>query len=353
MELIETIRIWDLTCIGDREATRMEFPHLIRFKGHWYCAFREGDIHMNHPSGRGRIIRSSDGRKWETAALLEWDCGDVREVRLSVTAENHLMANTSVYFVSREPRGFGYSSRGAAYAQHYQVAPGTPADDDECNVARQSVTWLSPDGRQWSGAYACPSGINNWRWDVTWSRGMGYSVGYAGRDAEGKLYRTRDGKNWRVLKDGFFPEGRGNEASLAFAPDGTAYCLLRGGPSRAMLGIGQAPSYQDWQWKSTSVVVDDDQGVRTVARSDDSLGSDLGGPKLLRLRDGRLLAAGRNAGRINLFWVDPDMGTLAQCMELDGTSYPGLAEDAGEIWVTYGVSEASEIKLARLKSVDV
>ena len=97
-------KIWDGTRITDRKGDRIEFPDLIRFKDHWYCAFREAEIHNNHPSGRGRVIRSADGKKWETVKLLAWECGDVREPKFAITAEGLLMINTSVYFVSREPR---------------------------------------------------------------------------------------------------------------------------------------------------------------------------------------------------------------------------------------------------------
>ncbi|MBM4086688.1 MAG: hypothetical protein FJ272_18030, partial [Planctomycetes bacterium] len=267
-----------MTRIPDREKTRLEFPDLIRFKGHWYCAFREGEIHGNHPSGRGRIIRSSDGEAWESVALMAWDGGDVRDPRLSITADGHLMLNSSIYFVSKQPR---------SKDSHYQLdGPGTPADDLEKNVARQSVTWLSPDGEHWGSAYACPSGVNTWRWHVTWHNGMGYCVGYTGKDGKGTLYRTRDGKSWRILLNEFFPDGKGNESALAFGADDTAYCLLRGGRTRAMLGIGKPPYYQQWQWKDASVDWQGD-GVRRTA--DAVFRVSPGGPKLIRLSDGRLL----------------------------------------------------------------
>ena len=109
--MIQGKRIWDISRIPDREETRMELTDLIRFKGHWYCGFREGKIHHDHPSGRARIIRSSDGEQWESVALFEWDGGSVRTPRLSITAEGNLMAATSVYFVSKEPRLDGHVLR--------------------------------------------------------------------------------------------------------------------------------------------------------------------------------------------------------------------------------------------------
>ncbi len=347
MKIVETNKIWSSVEITDRDECRIEFPHLTRFRGSWYCAFREGDIHMNHPSGRCRLIRSSDGEQWETAMLFDWDGGDVRETRLSVTADNRLMANSSIYFVSEKPREIGYSSGGSPYESHYQLdKAGTPDDDMEPQVARQSVTWLSVDGENWGAVNACPTGINNWRWDAVWNNGMGYSVGYCGRDRDGTLYRTRDGKSWRVLKRHFFPDGHGNEASLAFGHDGTAFCLLRGGPSSAMLGIGESPFYQDWTWRHTSVAFD--SGDRSYEKSDEYIKGSLGGPNIIRLQNGDLLAAGRVSGTINVFRIDPDKALLIKCLELDGTSYPGLVEHEGDIWVSYGVGDASEIYLSRV-----
>ena len=343
--MIEGNRIWDITRVADREETRFEFPDLIRFEGHWYCSFREGDVHGNHPSGRGRIIRSEDGTRWDTVALMEWEGGDVREPKLSITAEGRLMVNTSVYFVSKEPRADG---------RHYQLEPiGTvldiPYNDNEATVVQQSVTWLSSDGENWSAVHACPTGVNGWRWSVTWHDGMGYSIAHSGKDIRGTLYRTRDGKSWRVLAPEFFPEGRGNEAALAFRSDGVACCILRCGPTRAMVGVGKPPYYTEWEWKDSCV--DDGHGRRMP--SDDFFRVSLGGPTLLRLRDGRILAAGRalspgrDDGHVTLFRLDADRAVLTLFAEAAGTSYPGLVEHEGMIWVTYGLSDASALYLAQ------
>jgi hypothetical protein len=136
--LTERKVIWDVSRIEDGDDWRIEFPDLMRFKGNWYCAFREGRIHGNHPSGRAQVIRSADGENWESAALFEWEGGDVRDPRFSVTADGSLMLNTSIFFVSSQPRPSG---------KFYQLDhAGTPDTKNEAEVARQSVTWLSRDG---------------------------------------------------------------------------------------------------------------------------------------------------------------------------------------------------------------
>lgn len=337
-------KIWDLSRITDRKILRVELTDLVRFKGHWYCGFHEGEIHGNHPAGRARIIRSPDGAQWESVALLAWDAGDVREPRFSITAEGHLMVNTSVCFVSKQPRADGnyyQLTRGTSGATEPPLA--NPDGDLEASVSRQSVTWISADGLNWSQAYACPSGVNTWRWDVTWHNGMGYSIGYSGKDMAGTLYRTRDGKSWRPLLPRFFPDGQGNEGTLAFDTDNTAYCVLRGTSDSRMIGVGQAPYYQAWTWSDTRV---DWDGNGILRPAKDVIRS-LGGPKILRLSDGRFLLVGRASG-ISLFWVDPKHAILTRFASVAGTSYAGIVEHEGAIWVSYGEGAAAAIYLARV-----
>jgi hypothetical protein len=346
--------IWDRSRITDRKGDRIEFPSLVRFKDHWYCAFREAVSHDGHPSGRGRLIRSADGATWETVRLFTWDGGDFREPKFSITPEGMLMINTSVYFVSKEPGADGH------YYQLERV--GTTLNlvehDREPYIAQQSMTWLSADGVTWSSAYACPSGANTWLWDTTWYNGMGYSIAEWGKHMRGALYRTRDGKNWRLLKDAFLPDGQAGEGALAFGPDGTAYCLLRGdSKSQLFLGLGKSPYYQDWEWKRPKIDYGPKHGAMRPV--EEMLRFGVGGPKLVRLKDGRLVGAGRvlgpgrDDGHVTLFWVDPREGNLTVFAEMDGTSYPGVVEHDGMLWVTFIGSACHqntwEVQLAKLK----
>jgi len=365
--LIQGTCIWDISRIPDRDETRMELTDLVRFKEHWYCGFREGKIHHDHPSGRARIIRSADGASWESAALFEWDGGSVRAPRLSITAEGHLMVATSVYFVSRGPRldanAMGddgeplppeVKARRDRPGCYYQLdAPGTPATDEESQVARQSVSWLSADGLNWSTAFADVSGVNAHRWSVTWHNGMGYSNSETGKDKGGTLYRTRDGKTWRALVHGFAPEGfNGSEVSLAFGEDNTAYGLFRGGARHVLLGTGKAPYYQEWEWKNLTVDAGAEHGE--TQPSHEILEAPFGGPKLIRLSDGRFVAAGRilwpwrDDGRVNLLLLDPGKALLTQFAEFDGTSYAGVFEHEGLLWVTFTDRLASEVLLGKV-----
>jgi hypothetical protein len=374
-------KIWDLARTGDPRISRLELTDLIRFKDYWYCGFHEGKIHHNHPYGRARIIRSPDGENWESVALLTWDGGDVREPRFAITAEGNLMVYTCVGFLFRarrlvsatgdwlgperawslgksesllddppvsvgakEPSAQGKDAQRPRVRQSAAELPQLPSLTElESTVVRQSVTWLSSDGVNWGQAYACPTGVNTWRWDVTWHNGMGYSIGYSGSDLAGTLYRTRDGKSWRPLLGKFFPQGLGNEASLAFDDDDTAYCILRDAPGSQMFGVGKAPFYQEWTWKDTRI---DWEGNGELRPAREFL-RPLGGPSLLRLRDGRFVLAGR-AGGISLFWVDPKNAILTRFASVAASTYAGIAEHEGSIWVTCGEGAAATIYLAKV-----
>ena len=51
----------DVRMIWDK-APHNAFTDLMRFKGQWYCAFREGKGHVCD-EGKLRVIRSTDGRE--------------------------------------------------------------------------------------------------------------------------------------------------------------------------------------------------------------------------------------------------------------------------------------------------
>ncbi len=303
MELLEVRKIWD-------QAPHNAFTDLIRFDGQWYCAFREASSHMSG-DGRLRVIRSVDGEEWISAALMEWDAGDVRDAKLSITADGRLMLNGAVRYLE-------------------------PVDGNR----HQSVTWLSPDGLNWSEPFACPSGLGTWRWSVTWHKGTAYSFGYSGKDEHGCLYRSEDGQTWEVVQADVYPDAEtyGNETSLVFLNDDTAYCLLRRdkGSCSALLGSSRPP-YTEWKWG--------DLGIR------------VGGPKMIPFGEERFLAAVRlydENQRTSLCWINPQKIELTEALELPSggdTSYAGLVMHDELLWISYYSSHEGKaaIYLAKVK----
>jgi len=298
-KLINVQKIWDA-------APHNALTDLTRFGDLWYCVFREGTNHVS-PDGRIRILVSSDGIAWNSRALLSLPEADLRDPKLTITPDGRLMLNAA-----------------AAYS------PGSP-------VRHQSLVWFSRDGTDWGP----PSEIgdaNYWLWRVTWHEGSAYGIGYSTVGQSGiRLYSSRDGVAFEVLVDNLFEDGSPNEATLAFLEDDSALCLLRREQGKATARLGSArPPYTAWEWK--------DVGVR------------IGGPNLLLLPEGRLVAAVRRYAKnpwTSLNWLDPARGELTEFQALPSggdTSYAGLYWHEDMLWVSYYSSHEARtsIYLARL-----
>jgi len=103
----------------------------------------------------------------------------------------------------------------------------------------------------------------------------------------------------------------------------------------AQLGTSKPP-YKDWQWRD--------------------LNSRIGGPNMLQLPDGRILAVTRlyNGGtRTSLSWLDVANGKLTEVLKLPSrgdTSYAGLVLHNDLLWISYYSSHEgrTSIYLARV-----
>jgi len=295
--LISLRRIWD-------EAPHNAFTNLIRFKGRWICCFREGQKHVSQ-DGALRVIASEDGEHWKSLVRIESDRADLRDAQITETPGGALMLS------------------GAA-ALHQ------PAD-----VRHQTMAYFSKDGSVWTDGV--PIGDPNvWLWRVTWHNGIAYGIGYSTVDDKFiRLYKSEDGQRFEVLVDRLLEEEYPNETSMVFLEDDTCLCLLRR-QGTGMLGEAKPP-YTEWTWKD--------------------LGVPIGGPHMIRIPDGRFVAAVRlydGKTRTGLCWIDPQEGTLREFMSLPSggdTSYPGLVFHEGLLWVSYYASHEGKtsIYLAKVK----
>jgi hypothetical protein len=293
LKLLSTQLIWDA-------APHNAFTDLIRLNDRWFCAFREGEKHVS-PDGALRIITSQDGKTWQSAARIESANSDLRDAKLTVTPDGRLMLC------------------------------GAGALHDRSQKTHQSLAWFSSDGFTWSDPVEIGD-PNVWLWRVTWHRNLALGIGYGcGDDRFARLYQSKDGTHFDTLVDRLFTEGYPNESSIVF--DGQkAICLLRrdGNPNTAQIGTA-LPPYTHWDWK--------DLGVR------------IGGPHMLLLPDGRLIAAVRlltPKPRTSLCWIDPDQGTLTEALQLPSggdTSYAGLVLDDKTLWVSYYSSHESKTSI--------
>src|SRR5262249_28555811 len=160
-----------------------------------------------------------------------------------------------------------------------------------------------------------------WLWRVVWHKQTAYGVGYGTTEGNPfvRLYRSRDGTAFDTVVSRLFEAGCPNESGLVFLDDETCLCLLRrDGDSRTgMLGTAHPP-YTAWSWRD--------------------LGMQIGGPQMIRLRDGRLVGGVRlydNKVRTALGWIDPRAGTFHEFLALPSggdTSYPGLVWQGDLLW---------------------
>ena len=291
-------------------APHSAFTDLVYFKDKWFCTFREGQAHVS-PDGAVCVLESADAEKWERAAKLTRADGDLRDPKLSITPDNRLLLTAAIAL----PKDGGKKEH-------------------------RTLAWFSEDGHKWSEPKEVGD-VNVWLWRVAWHEGKAYGVGYA-TAGQGlvRLYQSDDGGNFKTLLPTLFDKGDPSEAGLAFDDEHVCYCLLRrdakGKDGSAMLGTARPP-YTQWTWK--------DLGVR------------VGGPALLRLADGRFIAAGRfyePSAHTSVAWLDVKEGKLSEVVKLPSggdTSYPGLVFRDGVLRVSYYASHEGKtsIYLATVK----
>ena len=300
--LIDVRKIWD-------KAPHNAFTDLMRHKDRWYCVFREGRKHVS-PDGRLRVITSVDGTDWKSLSVVSYPTDDLRDAKLSVTPDGRFMLNGA----------------------------GMQADKP---IRYHSMSWLSSDdGKTWdNGRRIGDPGF--WLWRVHWHKGIAYSMGYrTDRNRDERImrfYKSDDGKTFEALVDEVnVPHGVGEDRIL-FLKDGSALCLLRRetGNKMALLGSSKPP-FTKWSWRELNLRI--------------------GGPNMIQLPDGRILAATRlyqPRQRTSLSWVDPVNGKMTECLKLPSggdTSYAGMVQHDRQLWVSYYSSHEGKaaIYLARV-----
>jgi len=302
-ELVESRRIWD-------KAPHNAFTDLLFHKKRWYCVFREGSEHVS-PDGSLRVIVSDDGKKWESLALVTHPVEDLRDAKISVTPDGRLMLNGA----------------------------GMQAEKD---IRYHSFSWFSDDdGKTWSKENRIGD-PGFWLWRVQWHRGKAYTMGYR-TDRERteritRFYRSEDGKNYETLIPEVNIDKGVGEDTILFRDDDSALCLFRHETGDKMAFLGKSnPPYDEWEWIK--------------------LNKRIGGPNMIQLPDGRIISAVRlydGGARTSLCWLDPDKGTLTECLKLPSggdTSYAGLVLKGDVLWVSYYSSheEKTAIYLAKVK----
>ncbi len=314
LEIESVKRIWD-------RAPHSAFGDLIRFQGHWFCVFRESDGHVPKASGAGdgklRVLTSTDGDTWNSAALLAEPGIDLRDPHLSVTADKRLMIVAG-----------GSEYPGGVYK------------------GRQPRVMFSRDGRQWTKPQAVLE-RGHWLWRVTWHKGYAWGVskfGSYGKELpenprRANLVRSRDGVNWETVTR--LDVAGADESTVRFLRDGRMVILMRTRSltdEMAYIGNSAAP-YTSWHWTKQAVHV--------------------GGPNFIVLPDGRMVGGGRwlkapgaDGARTAIGFMTPASYEPQLVLPSGGdNSYPGFAYHRGLLWVLYYSSheQNTAIYLARIR----
>ncbi len=310
--LLSVQKIWDAS------------PHnaltdLILFHNQWFCAFREADQHASGQNGTLRIISSSDGLAWTTAAVFDEPGVDLRDPKLSVTPHGKLML----------------------------LAGGTILDSHGAYQSLQSRVAFSENGKKWPPLELVLE-PHEWLWRVTWHQGKAYGAAYSRSDPKDKkkewnvkLFESLDGIHYDLITQWDIP-GYPNETTLRFQHDGNMIALVRREKkfdNHNWLGVSPPPHYNDWTWQS--------------------LDCHIGGPNFIILPDGRFWVAGRliytfpytEVEKTFLGILEHDEVKSRMILPSGGDcSYPGIVFHEGILWVSYYSSHESKtaIYLARI-----
>lgn len=284
-------KIWD-------QAPHNAFTDLIRFKGAFYCSFREGAGHVSGAGGKARILRSKDGKAWESVALLEVKDRDVRDPKLSITPQNRIMvlmdveAHEGKKVISRKPLVSVSDASGSTF--------GTP---EEATVDPSIASW------------------SDWVWRLTWHNGTGYGILYQ----LDKIYlvSTTDGKYFKNVSR-LHLDGEPNECTIRFDEKGKMYVVIRreAGDQMGVIATADAP-YTHWNFSKME--------------------HRLGGPDLLFLNPQTLIVGTRS--------YKPKASMVVHVTDLDGKvrktiplpsggdcSYPGMLVWKNKLWASYYAS---------------
>ena len=290
------------------------FTDLIRFRNAWFCAFRESSGHIA-ADGLVRIIRSDDGANWLSAAVVPCPLPlqDLRDPKLSITPDGRLMLTAAAF-----------------------------------RPLCQTFSFFSDDGGTWSaGNKIGPPGL--WLWRTVWHQGYAYNFGRSEMENDRflQLYRSVGGIDFEPHGPRQFDGVYANETAPIFLQEDTCLTLLRrdSDPPTAQLG-SSSPPYDNWTWRD--------------------LGVQIGGPALIELPDGRLLAVVRlydEPRRTAVCWLDAEAATLTEFLTLPSrgdTSYAGLVLHQDMLWISFyssddavGDGEQAEHTSVYLARIDV
>ncbi len=302
-DTVTVTKIWDK---GGHQA----FTDLMQFKRAFYCSFREGESHVAAgSSGKIRVLKSKDGSKWESIALLEIDNLDLRDPKLSITPDNKLMVTLAgAVFQNGVPT--------------VMVPMSAFSDQNGTNFSTPVKCVLDP----------AIHPVQDWIWRVTWYKGVGYGVNYQLKEnAKDRttlnkdawvpyLMKTTDGINFKNIKK-LEVYDLPNESTIRFDHEGKMRILIRREAGDRMGVLAESmPPYKQWTYTK--------------------LDYRLGGPNFIFFNQTRLLIGTRiyDEGPSTGLYVTDLKGKILKTLKLPSsgdTSYPGMLIVKNELWTSY------------------
>jgi len=306
---IEAVRIWD-------SAPHNAFTDLVRYKGVFYCTFREGVSHVpkgRQENGKIRILKSPDGIRWKSVVLLENEHYDLRDPKISVTPDNRLMVIMG---------GSDYSTGSLlGCLTHASFSKNGKDFSEPQPVKIESAVKTNYD----------------WIWRVTWKDRTGYGVVYQPNQPDGEfviqLLKTFDGIRYELVSK-LDVTGKPNESTVRFEGN-RIYIVVRreGQGTNGLLGVSNPP-YQDWAW------ID--------------LGMKVGGPEFIFTGPGQIAMgtrlyrpADQGGPKTGIVYMNT-AGLTDHIVELPSggdTSYPGMVLYRGKLYLSYYSSHENKTSI--------
>lgn len=282
-ELLGLRMIWDA-------APHNAFTDLVRHRGSWLCAFREGASHALCP-GKVRVLISKDGSSWESAALIAERAVDLRDPKFSHAPGGRLEL----------------------------LMGGSPVRQGRYEGRRPRIC-SSADGLSWTPPLAIAE-EGDWLWRIDRAAGRSYGISYrlpSTRRWTVHLLESADGLDYRELAE-LGVRGKPNEATLRFrGREAIALVRREAGNGRSWIGASMPP-YRAWTWSETE--------------------HRLGGPNFIVLPGGTLIAAARiwRRGRPSAALCAMTEKSLSPILLLPSggdCGYPGMVFHRGVLWIS-------------------
>lgn len=294
--LISTQKIWD-------KASHNAFTDLIFFNGTWFCTFREAESHGRGSNGKIRLLHSVDLSNWNSLALFEQEGVDLRDPKLSETADGQLMLLVGGSIYTKRKKHLSFQSRAA----------------------------FSKDGIHWT-PFQLILEEHEWLWRVTWHEGKAYGASYRFSNPKRKksewkiaLWVSENGIDYRMVTQ-WKIRGYPNETTLRFFPDNRMMALVKRDKqfsNEAWIGISDPP-YENWNWVPSSHYFG---GPNFIILQDQSV---WGGGRILFLNPYGLFE------KTVLAKIDPPHISPYLFLPSNGDcGYPGMVHQNDILWMSY------------------